>query len=117
MKFPATAWHGRCNASGTLLSMPLNWVFSEMANQGFIYVPQDFFDFDWLEKAHRCVLDEAHRLSRKAWADKQTKYKQKLQNSFTTSGGKDAFRAIKKESLPEVNVLFRKVKLNLMQQH
>ena len=88
-----------------------------IADQGFPYFPSDFYDSPWLVQAHQCVLDEAHRLSSKAWNHKQQKYKQRLRSSFSERGGRDAFQRIKKESLPEVNVLFRKVKLDLMQQN
>lgn len=47
-------------------------------------------------QAHQCVLDEAHRLSRKAWNHEQQKYKQRLRSSFSERGGRDAFQCIKK---------------------
>ena len=104
-------WNAVIHASG--LGMPFwKWI----ANQGFPYFPSDFYDFPWLEQVHQCVLDEAHRLSRKAWNHKQQKFKQRLRSSFSERGGRDAFQRIKKESFPEVNVLFKKVALDLMLQ-
>ena len=70
-------------------------------------------DRKWISKAHEAVLSETQSLSKQAWSQKQAKMKERLQNSFSENGGKDAFQRIKKESLPDISVLYRKVKFDL----
>ena len=106
----------KCVINGKQLFMQVVWgcpYRKWIAMQGFPYFLQNFTDREWLSKAHDVVLQEAHSLSRSAWSDKQQKLKHRLQNSFAQNGGRIAFQRIKKESLPELNVLFRKIHLDL----
>ncbi len=104
-------WQALVHAGGLGMTFR-NWI----AKQRFPYFPADFTDREWLSKAHDVVLQEAQALSRPAWSDKQQKMKQRLQSSFGESGARLAFQRINKESLPELNVLFRKISLDLEQQ-
>ena len=101
-------WQAVVHASGLGMSFR-KWI----ASHGFPYFPGDFTDRIWISKAHEAVLSEAQSLSKQAWSQKQAKMKERLQNSFSENGGKDAFQRIKKESLPDISVLYRKVKLDL----
>ena len=104
-------WQAIIHANGLGMSFH-QWI----ATRGFPYFPDDFWDREWISKAYEAVLQEANLLSRSSWSAKQSKLKDRLQKSFSDSGGRCAFQRIKTETLPEVTMLFQKIHLDLEQQ-